>query len=241
MKTLRAIACTGMILFVAACSTVPHLPASKRLPMQQPYRLLLVRPDIQVRELKADGALSFREDWTDTARAAVAEQLQRKLIQRAGAAVDVIRGESAGADPALVAELHLRHDALGKMMPRPKTVGRSLGDAATNLGKGTHGELLFIMHADFTVRTTGRKTLIGIGMLGCSLLQAGLLGGVGNCRNPDAGDQSAFASLIDGETGEILWTTVVTSGVGDPRHASGAQKLAKALTRRLPDLKPARQ
>jgi hypothetical protein len=241
MKRLRAIACAGAILLVAACSTLPHPPGSGRLPMQQPYRLLLVRPDIQVRELTADGALSFREDWTDTARSAVAEQLQRMLAARAGGAVDVIRGEVAGADPALVAELHLRHDALGKMMPRPKTVGKSLGDVATKLSKGTHGELLFVMHADFTVRTTGRKTLIGIGMVGCSLLEAGLFGSVGNCRNPDAGDQSAFASLIDGQTGEILWTTVVTSGVGDPRQASGAKKLAKALTKRLPDMKPARQ
>src|SRR6185369_15609610 len=139
MNTLRAIACAGATLILAACSTLSHQPAASRLPMPRPYRLLLVRPDIQVRQLTADGALSFREDWTDAARLAVAEQLQRVLTGQAGGNVDVVRSEAVNADAALVAELHLRHDALGKMLPRPKTVGRSLGDAATDLSKGTHG------------------------------------------------------------------------------------------------------
>jgi hypothetical protein len=239
MLKLRTIACTGVIPLVAACSTLSHPPAPSRLPMQQPYRLLVVRPDVQVRELTADGTFSFRTDWTDTARAAVAEQLQRNLAARAGGSVEIVRSEATPIDPVLVAELHRRHEALGIAMPRPRTVGKSLGDAATELSHGTNSELMLVVHADFTVRTTGRKTIIGIGMIGCSLLEVGLFGSVGSCRNPDAGDESAFASLIDGATGEVLWTRVVTSGVGDPRDSAGAQKLARALTKRMPDLKPA--
>ena len=208
--------------------------------MQHPYRLLLVHPDIQVRELTADGALSFRTEWADTARAAMLGNLQRALVAIAGGA-EVVGSEQAGADPALVAELHLRHDALGRMIPRPKTVGSTLGDTAIKLGAGTQSELLYIMHADFTVRTAGRKALIGAGMVGCSLLEAAVLGSVGSCSNPDAGDQSAYASLVDQKTGDILWTTVATSGPGDLRHEKDVRKLTKALTRKLPDLKPVGQ
>jgi hypothetical protein len=241
MKMTGRIACVLLIGLVAGCSSMPTTPASTRLPMQHPYRLLLVRPDVQVRELTADGALSFREDWTDTARLLVAGQVQQVLAARAGGSVEVVGSEAAGADPARVAELHLRHDALGKMMPRPKTVGRSLGDAAIKLGEDSKSELLFITHVDYTVRTTGRKALIGVGMVGCAVLETAVLGSAGNCKDPDAGDRSAFASLVDQKTGEILWTTVVSSRLGDLRREPGARKLAKALVRRLPVLKPASQ
>jgi hypothetical protein len=239
MRVLRLIPCSLAVLLVAACSTVPKGPASSRLPMQQPYRLLVVQPDIQVRELTADGSLSFRTDWADAVRLAMAEELRRVLATRTGAAVDVVGSMQAGVDPNHAAELHKRHDFLGSMIARPKTVGRTLGDSATRLGDSTTSELLYVMHADFTVRTAGRKTLIGVGMVGCSLLSTGLLGGANVCSNPDAGDQSAFASLVDGKTGEILWTMVAGAVPGDLRREKDARKLAKVLTRKLPNLKPA--
>ena len=164
------------------------------------------------------------------------------LVDRAresGRSVEIVGSEQAGADPELVGEVHLRHDALGRMVARPKTVGTTLGDAASKLGEATKSELLFMMHADFTVRTTGRKALIGVGVVGCSLLSAGLLGGTNVCSDPDAGDYSAYASLVDGDTGEILWTTVAASGPGDLRREKATRKLAKALTKKLPNLKPA--
>jgi hypothetical protein len=231
----------GVVLavLVAGCSTVPKAPSSTRLPMREPYRLLLVYPDIQVRELTADGALSFRTEWADEARLAMAGTLRQSLAAKTGLAVEIVGSEQAGADPALVGEVHLRHDALGRMAARPKTVGATLGDAASKLGEGTKSELLYLMHADFTVRTTGRKALIGVGVVGCSLLSAGLLGGTNVCSDPDAGDYSAYASLVDGDTGEILWTTVAASGPGDLRREKATRKLAKALTKKLPNLKPA--
>lgn len=227
-----------LVLVLAACSTVPKAPASTRLPMQHPYRLLLVHPNIQVRELTADGALSFREEWADIARRNMAEQLQRALAVRAGGAVGVMDSAAAGADPGKVAELHLRHDALGKMLARQNTLGRSLGDVAIDVGVGTKSDLLFIMHADYTVRTTGRKALIGVGLVGCAVLSQALLGGANACGNPDDGDISGFASLIDAQNGEILWTTVAARGFGDLRSDKQARKLAKVLTKKLPDLKP---
>lgn len=240
MTGLHRIACVSLVVLVTGCSTVPKA-SSSRLPMREPYRLLLVHPDIQVRELTADGALSFRTEWADTVRLAMIRNLRAALVAKTGAAVEVVGSEQAGADPALVGELHLRHDALGRMSPRPKTVGVTLGDAAIKLGEGTKSELLYLMHADFTVRTTGRKALIGAGVVGCSLLSMGLLGGTNVCNNPDAGDQSAYASLVDQKTGEILWTTVVAAGPGDLRSEKSVRKLARALTKKLPDLKPVGQ
>ena len=238
MKTMRLIHSAVLVLLLAACSTVPKAPASTRLPMQHPYRLLLVYPNIQVRELTADGALSFREEWADSARRNMASQLQHALESRAGGTVTVMDSLKGAADPAKVAEMHLRHDALGRMIARKQTVGRSLGDVAIDLGTGTKSDLLFIMHADYTVRTTGRKVLIGAGMVGCTLLSQALLGGTNACGNPDDGDISGFASLIDAQNGEILWTTVANKGFGDLRSDKQARKLAKVLTKKLPDLKP---
>lgn len=165
--------------------------------------------------------------------------LQRALAVRTGSTVQIMDSTLAGADPKLLAELHLRHDALGKMVPRLQTVGRTLGDTAIKLGEGTKSELLFIMHADYTVRTKGRKTLIGVGIVGCAILSEALLGG-NACSDPDAGDRAAFASLIDAKNGEVLWTNVAL-GVPDIRRDDKAKKLAKALLRKLPDLKPVGQ
>lgn len=240
MHASRLFGIALVFVLLTGCAT-PRTSTSTRLPMQHPYRLLLVRPDIQVRELTADGSLSFRVEWADVARATLGEQLQRALAAKAGAAVDVIGSERAGADPAQVAELHLRHDALGQLMPRPKTVGGSLGDTAINLGKSTGSDLLYIMHSDYTVRTTGRKAVVGAGMVGCAVLSAALLGGADVCRDPDAGDESAFASLVDAQNGEILWTSLGRAGFGDLRREKQARKLTKDLTRRLPALKPVGQ
>lgn len=228
-----------LVLLLSACSTMPGNPASGRLPIQHPYRLLLVHPNIQVRELRADGALSFREEWAEEARRNMAAELLRALQAKAGGAVVVVESTAAAADPAKVAELHLRHDALGKMIARPQTVGRSLGDVAVDLGAGTGSELLFVMHADYTVRTMGRKTLIGVGVAGCSILSMALLGGTNVCGNPDAGDISGFASLIDARNGEVLWTRVGPADFGDLRKEKKARQLSKALTKKLPDLEPA--
>lgn len=233
--------CTALVLVLLAACATPPASRSTRLPMQHPYRLLLVRPDIQVRELTADGSLSFRVEWADAARMQIDGQLQRALATKTGASVEVLGSELAGADPAQVAELHLRHDGLGKLMPRPQTVGGSLGDTAIELGKRTRSDLLYIMHSDYTVRTAGRKAVVGAGMVGCAVLSATLLGGADVCGDPDAGDESAFASLIDAQNGEILWTAVGRAGFGDIRQDKKARKLTKDLTKRLPDLKPVGQ
>jgi hypothetical protein len=241
MKSPRLFAAGLLAALLAGCSTVPKPPGASRLPIPQPYRLLLVEPNIQVRELTADGALSFREEWAEVARRNMAEQLQLALQAKATSAVDVKPSVAAGADPAKVAELHLRHDALGRMMARPRTVGRSLGDVAESLGTGTASELLFVMHADYTVSTAGRKTLVVVGMVGCTLLSQALLGGTNACRNPDAGEISGFASLVDAHNGEILWTTVGPADFGDLRNPKKARRLARALTRKLPNLRPSGQ
>lgn len=241
MQASRLIGIALVAVLLTGCAAAPRSPGSSRLPMQHPYRLLLVRPDIQVRELTAEGALSFKVEWADAARMAITGPLQSALATKTGAAVEVIGSEQAGANPAQVAELHLRHDALGQMMPRPKTVGGSLGDTAVEIGRSTKSDLLFIMHADYTLRTAGRKTVVGVGMVGCAVLSAALLGGADVCADPDAGDESAFASLIDSQTGEILWTTVGRAGFGDLRRDGKARKFAKGLTKKLPDLKPAGQ
>ena len=80
------------------------------------------------------------------------------------------------------------------------------------------------MHADDSFASTGRVALALLGVAGCF---------VGFCAPMGGGSQSAYASLVDLKTGEVVWFNVLQSQQGDIRKPEGAAQMVERLLGRM--------
>jgi hypothetical protein len=76
------------------------------------------------------------------------------------------------------------------------------------------------MFAENSFATGGRKALQVAGLASCF---------IGVCAVVSGGNQVAFASLVDLNTGDVSWFNFLFSEVGDIRTAEGAQDMVRRL------------
>ena len=57
---------------------------------------------------------------------------------------------------------------------------------------------------------------------------------IGLCFAPGGGQRFAYVSLVELETGDIVWFNVLSSSVGDIRNAEGARSTVDSLLREMP-------
>jgi hypothetical protein len=119
----------------------------------------------------------------------------------------------------------------GYKLPTKKRVGKgyvsdwTMGSEIRLLGNmagATHGLFLF-SRDDFA--SDGRKAIQMAGLLGCIVGACALIGG---------GSHVAYISLVDLETGQIVWFNVEKRAGGDPREVQGAAKRIGQLMATLP-------
>jgi hypothetical protein len=223
----------GLIaLATGACTTTERQAAPDFKPPQGGYNIIVMRPDIAVSVVTLGGTTEPREDWTNAAREHVLAAIQKEQQARGGNSKIAITREDAGAPPELVLELERLHEAVGqsiqlhKYSPHaqlPTKKGRfdwTLGELAVRYGRASgHDYALFVFARD-SISSGGRQAFNTIGLLGCV---------VGVCMLPSGGIQQGFASLVDLETGNVVWFNYLESEVGDIRTAEGAEDMIKRL------------
>ncbi len=221
------------ILFLAAaCSSTKQFSALDFKPPTDDYSLIVMRPEVSVGSVTTGGMVERRDDWTEDARryilAALAEQQSAQ-----GASVTIAHTrEQAGGDPELVTALTNLHKAVGYSINLHKYQGAelptkedkfnwTLGEAAVEYGIATGYDYALFLNAEDSFASTGRKVVQGVGVLGCAAFAL--------CLIADGGDHTAFASLVDLKTGQIVWYNVLSSSEGDVRNPKGAQKMIDEL------------
>jgi hypothetical protein len=196
------------------------------------YRLVVMQPDITVSLITAGGQVEPREDWTALARENIYAALLAEQDRRGGRATITTTPEQAGADPDLVNQLDLLHEAVGQSIilgrytpghelpTKQLTPYWTLGQLAAEYGRASgYDYALFMLVRDSFV-TSGRMALQVAGVLGCA---------VGVCVLPGGPQQIAFASLVDLRTGRVVWFNYHKAMVGDVRTREGAQDLIDKL------------
>lgn len=225
------------VMSVTACTTTRQVADTSFTPPQGDYRLIVMQPDISVGLLTAGGVVEQREDWTDQATANVLQSLRAMHAARGGNAMIAATREESGWDVAEVTDLVRLHEAVGASITLHKYLGLALptkknrfdwtlGEQAVEFGRATRFDYALFLHAQDSFSSAGRVALQVAGFLSCA---------VGVCVMATGGQQSAFASLVDLKTGQVVWFNTLASSVGDIRTAEGADKLVKAL---LGDMKP---
>ncbi len=198
-------------------------------------RVLLMPLDIELYEITAGGLAEPKAEWTNRARGHVTEALRAALGERKA---DLVSYE-APSDDASKEDSHLQlvklHGEVGQTiltykygpgegLPTKKdkfdwTLGTGVRALA---GEYATDSALFIFLRDST-SSAGRMALIAIGAL-FNPLRALFSGG----------RQIGFASLVDLDSGDILWFNTLVSTVGDLREPEPARSAVDLLLADMP-------
>lgn len=243
-----ALALVGSVA-LAGCVQTRQYADVEFAPPQGNYKLLVMRPDVEVGSVTTGGLVEPRADWTETARAKVMAALRAQQAARGGNVLVMEKRNSLpGVDPETIAELERLHYAVGSSIAlhkysgaylptkRNKGLDWTLGEDAVVLGRKTGYDYALFLHAEDSFASTGRVALQVLGIAGCF---------VGFCApNIGGAGQFAYASLVDLRTGEVVWFNVVQAGsqvagikMGDIRTDEGA---AQMVDRLLDRMKPGR-
>jgi hypothetical protein len=232
-------------LGLSACVQTKQYADVEFAPPQGNYRLLVMRPDVNVGSVTTGGMVEPRADWTEAARANVLAALKAQQGERGGNVVIMDRRDSLpGVDAESVAELERLNFAVaqsialhrysGRYLPtkRGKGLDWTLGEDAVRLGQRSGMDYALFLHAEDSFASTGRIALQVLGVAGCV---------VGFCApNIGGGGQFAYASLVDLRTGEVVWFNVLQAGtqiagvkMGDIRSPEGAAQMVDRLLNRM--------
>jgi hypothetical protein len=227
---LLSLACFSLLL--AACAQTSHLKQTDA-PVSIPRnaKILLMTPDIQLFELTAGGMQEPKADWTAAAKQHVRSALAKQLASRN----DVIVPYEAPADRDAEHD-HLQlvklHETVGntilvhKYVPalnlptKRDKMDYSLGEGVRQLKARQAADCaLFIFMRD-SYASAGRVAVIAA----AAVLGVAVSGGV----------QQGFASLVDLETGNIIWFNRLVRGYGDLRTPEPASEAVTQLLAGIP-------
>jgi hypothetical protein len=203
-------------------------------PKDKPIKIILFRPDVEVSSLGVGGLPTPNPDWTADARRYFLAALKNNNNSRANQIVEL--GELTGDDAAYAAEYQslfkavgtaaFTHGFLAKLPSKKMANGKykfdwTLGPGAKRLseiGGGNYG--LFVYGYD-AYATAGRKMF--------QFIMAAAVGYL-----PPGGQHLSYASLVDLDTGNIVWFNFYANKKGDIRTAEGALERAEKLLSTLP-------
>ena len=224
-------------LTLSACVQTRQYADLQFTPPQGDYRLLVMRPDVSVGSVTTGGMVEPRADWTEAARINLIAALKAQQAGRGGNARVLERRDGLpGVSAESVAELERLHQAVGSSIALHKYLGQTLptkrgrgleytlGEEAVRFGQATGFDYALFVHADDSFASTGRVALALLGVAGCF---------VGFCAPMGGGSQSAYASLVDLKTGEVVWFNVLQSQQGDIRKPEGAAQMVERLLGRM--------
>src|SRR6478735_6249633 len=145
---LVAVAVAGLAL--GGCVQTQQYADLQFAPPQGQYKLLVLRPDVQVGSVTTGGLVEARADWTEQARANVIAALRAQQAGRGGQTLILDRRDSLPGVPAeQVAELERLNAAVdqsialhkysGLPLPtkRRRGLDYTLGDDAVRFGQRT--------------------------------------------------------------------------------------------------------
>ena len=244
MRKSAIAAIVALGVSTSACVETRQFADLQFTPPQGDYKLLVLRPDVNVSELTAGGMSQPRADWTQQAETNIIAALRAQQASRGGKMlVAERRGSVPGVDPDTVAEIErlnyvvdqsiVLHKYYGISLPTKRNRGLdyTLGESAVELGRKTGYDYMLFLHAEDNRASAGRTALQVIGIAGCV---------IGFCAPSGGANQLAYASLVDLKSGDVVWFNVVQTGsqlpgvtFGDIRTPQGAALMVERLLGRM--------
>lgn len=235
--------CSVFVLVALAVAVVTTTGCAQSTVVQRPdkwervpstARVVLMSPDIELAELTAGGVLEPQAEWTEKAKGFVVDALQAQV----GARNARLATYRPPVDDPIRAHQHNQliklHEAVGGsilnhhygLLKLPNKDGKfdwTLGDGVKVLREDADADYALFVFVRDSYASAGRKAaMVGVAVL--SLGRVIMPGGV----------HSAFASLVDLKTGEVVWFNRLVDTQADLREASPAQSAVQKLLADLP-------
>lgn len=193
-------------------------------------KVVITPIDVELFSVSAGGVLEPKADWTEAAQ----RHMKAALHQRtAGLGQGIAELDSAQADD--LAELLNLHAAVARAIAThhtgplklPTKEGKldwGFGEALQPLQKATGARYALFTWVRDSYASAERKAM----MVGLALLGVGVGGGA----------QVGYATLVDLQTGQVLWFNQLLRATGDLREAEKASESVSALLQGFPARKP---
>lgn len=233
-RAARLIAALGLAVLAAACAQTRSAgPEVTLKPHEGPLSVLLMPADVELSLLTTGGILEPHAEWTEQGRSNVVTALKEELAERSISVVsygdDSVATYQIAPEHQQLIKLHeavggaimLHSYAPGFALPTKKEkFDWTLGNGVKELGEARDADYALFVFAEDSFSSDGRVAL----NIALVLLGAGAHGG----------QQTAFASLVDLESGAVVWFNVLHSKHGDLRDP----KLARQAIDQLLDSSP---
>lgn len=190
-------------------------------------KVLIVPLDIELFELGAGGVLEPNAEWTAQANQNLAKAFREKPFPNTEfvATPDSLRPELeelSRLHGAVGSAIVLHHSTPAFELPTKKgKLDWSLGESFANLKEKTGARYALFGFVRDSYASGGRVAAIVVG----ALLGVGISGGI----------QTGYASLVDLETGQIVWFNRLLRGYGDLRSYENAKESLNAMLKDFPD------
>ena len=190
--------------------------------------ILVLPVDVELYSLSAGGVPEPKADWTQTAAGHMKQALQARIDELGlrSRHADEAHAEEFAEQVSLhaaVAQSNAMHHAMGGVMALPTKQAQldwSFGDAMQGLQARSGARYgLFVWVRDSYASAERKAAMVAMALLG-----VGLTGGI----------QVGYASLVDLQTGQVLWFNRLARASGDLREAEPAAESMKALLAEFP-------
>ncbi|MBX3607096.1 MAG: hypothetical protein KF788_17590 [Piscinibacter sp.] len=228
--------CSGALLVSVLASTA--LPALAQTPsrnlapgfthLERSDKIVLMPVDVELFSLSAGGVPEPKADWTADALGHMKTALSNKTAAL-GVAFDAVDDATAdefaeqSALQAAVARSIALHHGVGGGWALPTKQGKldwSLGDTMKPIAQRTGARYgLFVWVRDSYASAERKAAMVALALLGI-----GIAGGT----------QVGYASLVDFETGRVLWFNRLLRADGDLRDATAAAETINVLMTGFP-------
>ena len=220
-------------ILVAGCSTTATQSHVTELRRAAPAPKILLMPlDVELMEMDMGGVLEPKPEWTAAARRFITEEVRAER-SRLGFRLEEFPEEFPGPpeEQDLVDQLVKVHAAVGRAMRQNRKLGQelrslgdkplwSLGEEVRVLRSRTGADYALFVHVRDSYASDGRKLV----MIAGAALRGVVMGGV----------QSGFASLVDLQTGDIVWNNELGRVTGDLRTREPATETVRILLKDFP-------
>lgn len=228
---MRPLFASFALFFLAGCAMTSNVKQIDRLAAvdHDSPRVLVMTPDIKYFLLTAGGVPEPHAEWTSAARQNFSAALNDYANQRQ---VEIVALDADAQPGATEIEYQKLYAAVGNSILVHYFGGVSLPTKQKSfdwsLGPGTRA-IAEKYDADYALFSYYRDYQASDGRVAFAVLAAAA--GIGLSM----GSEGGFASLVDLNTGDIVWFNNVVAGAGELRDKSGARKTVDVLFKDLPE------
>jgi len=219
-----------LALVVLVCANVALAQSRNLAPgfdsLPKGAKVVIMPTDIELFVISAGGVMEPKADWTEAASKYFKDGLVRKKQALGLAAVELSAKQADEADEinalhgAIARSIAMHHFGALKLPTKDGKLDWSMGDSVQPIKQASGADYALFSFVRDSYASTERKAM----MVGLALLGIGIGLGV----------QTGYASLVDLNTGRVVWFNQLFRGSGDLRDAENAAETIEALLREFP-------